>query len=39
MADREFLVSDDLEIIFVSLNIPAFVNGRDQLAKAEVGES
>ena len=39
MADRGFLISDDLESIGVSLNIPAFLNGRDQLTKAEVKES
>ena len=39
MADRGFLISDDLEKVGVSLNIPAFLNGRDQLTKAEVKES
>ena len=34
-----FLISDDLESIGVSLNIPAFLNGRDQLIKARVKES
>ena len=39
MTDRGFLISDDLEIVGVSLNITAFVNGHDQLTKAEVEES
>ena len=39
MADRGFLRSDDLKGIDVSLDIPAFLNGRDQLPKAEVKES
>ena len=39
MTDRGFLISDDLEIVGVSLNIPAFVNGHDQLTKAEVEEN
>ena len=39
MTDRGFLISDDLEIVGVSLNIPAFVNGHDQLTQAEVEES
>ena len=39
MADRGFLRSDDLKGIDVSLDIPTFLNGRDQLAKAEVKES
>ena len=39
MADRGFLISDDLESIGVSLNIPAVLNSRDQLTKAEIKES
>ena len=39
MTDREFLISDDLEIVGVSLNVSAFLNGRDQLTKAEAEES
>ena len=36
MADRGFLMPDDLESTGVSLNIPAFLKGRDQLTKGEV---
>ena len=36
--NRGFLTSNDLESIGVSLNIPAFLNGRNQLTKAEVKE-
>ena len=36
MADRGSLISDDLESIGVSLNIPAFLKVRGQLTKAEV---
>ena len=36
MADRGFLMPDDLESIGVSLTIPAFLKGRDQLTKGEV---
>ena len=39
MEDRGFLTSDDLERIGVSLNRPAFLNGRDQLTKAKVKEN
>ena len=38
MADRGFLISDDLENIGVSL-VPAFLNRRGQLTKAEFKES
>lgn len=36
MADRGFLISDDLKPFGVSLNIPAFLKGRDQLSEGEV---
>ena len=39
MADRGFLVSDDLAPFNVQLNIPAFLQGRDQLTTDEVKES
>ena len=39
MEDQGFLISDDLESIGVSLNIPAFLNDRDQLTKAKVKEN
>ena len=39
MADQGFLISDDLESIGLSLNIPAFLNVRDHLTRAEVKES
>ena len=39
MADRGFIIRDPLEKIGVSLNIPPFLGGRVQLAKAEVKES
>ena len=39
MADRDFLISDDLEKLKVELNIPAFLDGRDQLSENEVKES
>ena len=39
MADRGFIVSDEFENIGVSLNIPAFLAGREQLTEAEVKES
>ena len=39
MADRGILISNDLESIGVSFNISAFLNGSDQLTKAEVKES
>ena len=39
MADQGFLIHEDLEKIGVSLNIPAFLGGRQQLTKAKVKES
>lgn len=39
MADRGFLIAEELEEIGVSLNIPAFLGGRAQLTRAEVKES
>ena len=39
MTDREFLIHEELEKIGVSLNIPAFLGGRQQLTKAKVKES
>ncbi|XP_066936169.1 uncharacterized protein [Clytia hemisphaerica] len=39
MADRGFTVADDLSPLGVSLNIPCFLEGRDQLTAAEVKES
>ena len=39
MADRGFTIEDDLEKINVSLNIPAFLDGRDQLDEDEELES
>ena len=39
MADRGFTVADDLSLLGVSLNIPCFLEGRDQLTAAEVKES
>ena len=39
MADRGFLIHEDVKKIGVTLNIPAFLNGREQLTKAEVKES
>ena len=39
MADGGFLIHEELEKIGVSLNIPAFLGGRQQLTKAEVKES
>ena len=39
MADRGFLIEDDLKQFGVKLNIPAFLKGRDQLTSAEVKES
>ena len=39
MADRGFLISDDLAPFNVQLNIPAFLQGRDQLTTDEVKES
>lgn len=39
MADRGFTIKDDLEPFQVKLNIPSFLDGRDQLSHAEVKES
>ena len=39
MADRGFTIEDDLKKINVALNIPAFLDGRDQLDEDEVLES
>ena len=39
MADRGFLIHEDVKKIGVTLNIPAFLNGREKLTKAEVKES
>lgn len=39
MADRGFTVADDLSPLGVSLNIPCFLDGREQLTAAEVKES
>ena len=39
MADRSFTVQDALKELEVELNIPAFLDGRDQLEEEEVIES
>ena len=39
MTDQGFLISDYLENIGASLNISAFLNGREQIRKTEVKES
>jgi hypothetical protein len=39
MADRGFTIEEELSEINVKLNIPAFLEGREQLTKAEVKES
>ena len=39
MADRGFTISEELKPLKVHLNIPAFLEGRDQLTAAEVKES
>ena len=39
MADRGFIVENLLKPLGVSLNIPAFLNGREQLTNEEVTES
>ena len=39
MADRGFTIHDELARVGVSLNIPAFLGGRDYLTKAEVKAS
>ena len=39
MADRGFTIAEDLKPLNVSLNIPAFLSGRDQLTEKEALES
>ena len=39
MADRGFVIYDELKELGVVLNIPCFLAGRDQLTAAEVKES
>ena len=39
MADRGFTIEDELGAIGVKLNIPSFLDGREQLTKDEVKES
>ena len=39
MADRGFTISEDLSPLGVKLNIPCFLEGREQLTAAEVKES
>ena len=39
MADRGFTIHDELARVGVSLNIPAFLGGRDYLTKGEVKAS
>ncbi|XP_028411611.1 uncharacterized protein LOC114534369 [Dendronephthya gigantea] len=39
MADRGFTIEEELSKIGVQLNIPAFLDGREQLTKGEVKES
>lgn len=39
MADRGFIIEDELKALNVQLNIPAFLDGREQLTKGEVKES
>ena len=39
MADRGFTIEDDLQPYGVRLNIPAFLEGREQLTAAEIKES
>lgn len=39
MADRGFTIEDELKCLNVQLNIPAFLDGREQLTKGEVKES
>ena len=39
MADREFVIYDELKELGVVLNIPCFLAGGDQLTAAEVKES
>ena len=39
MADRDFTIEQNLKDLGVTLNIPAFLDGRDQLERDEVIES
>ena len=39
MADRGFKIEEDLKPLGVNLNIPSFLEGRDQLSEREVIES
>ena len=39
MADKGFTIEEDLKPLGVSLNIPSFLDGRDQLEEEEVIES
>ena len=39
MADRGFTIEDELKCLNVQLNIPAFLDAREQLTKGEVKES
>ena len=39
MANRGFVICDELKELGVVLNIPCFLAGRDQLTAAEVKES
>ena len=39
IADQGFLIHEELEKIGMSLNIPAFLDGRQQMTKVEVKES
>ena len=39
MADRGFTIEENLKDLGVTLNIPAFLDGRDQLERDEVVES
>ena len=39
MADRGFVIYDELKELGVILNIPCFLAGRDQLTAAEIKES
>ena len=39
MADRGFMIEEDLKPLNVTLNIPAFLDQKDQLSEEEVKES
>ena len=39
MADRGFTIEEELRFLNVKLNIPAFMDGREQLSENEVKES